>query len=181
MVDCPAELYLGSGSDAISRRPTFPVGQGAVLDTGRPLHPPLLRYVGTVVKQAAALAEMPPGELAHSVYYVSDDAIHLSELCDALARAMESRKAIEVHPALIRTLGLAGDMLERMGMRAPISSLQARELTTNYPIPLDRTLHLVGERVKLDEAARETAKWAMEDRTFQLAVEGKKQYLGGRL
>jgi hypothetical protein len=132
-------------------------------------------YVGTVVRQATALAEMPSGKLAHSVYYVSDDAIHLSELCDALTRAMGSGRAIKVHPAIIRTLGLAGDLLERMGVRAPISSLQARELTTNYPIPLGRTLNLVGERVKLDEAARETVKSAMEDRRFRLAVGGKKQ------
>jgi nucleoside-diphosphate-sugar epimerase len=132
-------------------------------------------YVGTVVRQATALAEMPSGKLGHSVYYVSDDAIHLLELCDALIGAMGSGRAIEVHPAIIRALGLAGDLLLRIGMRSPISSLQARELTTNYPIPLDRTLSLVGERVKLDEAACETVKWAMEDRRFRLAVGAKKQ------
>lgn len=132
-------------------------------------------YVGTVVRQATALAEMPSGKLTHSVYYVSDDAIHLSELCNALAQAMGSGRAIHVNPAVIRALGRAGDLLERAGMRAPISSLQATELTTNYPLPLDRTLSLVGERVDLDQAARETVGWAMEDLRFRSAVAGKRQ------
>jgi nucleoside-diphosphate-sugar epimerase len=132
-------------------------------------------YVGTVVRQATALAEMPSVKLAQSVYYVSEDAIHLSELCSALIGAMGTGRAIEVHSAVIRTLGRFGDSLERIGMRAPISLLQARELTTNYPIPLDRTLSLVGERVELDVAARETVRWAMEDCRFRLAVKGKTQ------
>jgi nucleoside-diphosphate-sugar epimerase len=132
-------------------------------------------YVGTVVRQAIALAEMPSEKLAHSVYYVSDDAIHLSELCTPLIGAMGSGRATEVHPSIIKALGLAGDLLERIGIQAPINSLQARELTTNYPIPLDRTLSLVGERVKLDEAAREMVEWAMEDPQFRLAIKGKKR------
>jgi nucleoside-diphosphate-sugar epimerase len=130
-------------------------------------------YVDTVVRQAVALADMSSQKLRHPVYYVSDDRIHLSELCKALIGAMGSGRVIKVHPAIIRSLGLAGDLLERLGRRAPISSLQARELTSNYPIPLDRTLDLIGRRVNLDEAARETVRWAMEDPSFRLAVERK--------
>lgn len=130
-------------------------------------------YVDTVVRQAAALAEMPSDRLTHSVYYVSDDLIHLSELCSALVGAMGRGRAIEAHPAIIRSLGLIGDALGLMGLRSPITSLQARELTTNYPIPLDRTLSLVGERVRLDEAARETVRWAMQDPQFRVAAVGK--------
>jgi nucleoside-diphosphate-sugar epimerase len=132
-------------------------------------------YVGTVVRQAMALAEMPLGKLDHSLYYVSDDAINLTELCDAFTRAMGTGRVREVPTTIIRTLGLVGDLLERAGLPTPINSMQATEITTNYPIPLDRTLSLVGERVNLDEAARETMKWAMEDRRFRLAVEGKRQ------
>lgn len=132
-------------------------------------------YVGTVVRQAEALADMPSDKLAHSVYYVSDDAVHLSRFCNALIGAMGIGRAISVHPAIIKSLGSVGDFLGQMGIRAPINSLQARELTTNYPIPLNRTLRLVGECLNLDEAARETVEWAMEDQQFRLAADGLKR------
>ena len=127
-------------------------------------------YVGTVIRQAQALSEIPSENLAYSVYYLSDDAIHLSELCHALIDAMETGRAVQVHATLIKFFGVVGDFLLRAGIKAPISSLQAKELTTNYPIPIDRTLGLVREGVGLVEAARETVNWALSDISFSEAV-----------
>jgi nucleoside-diphosphate-sugar epimerase len=132
-------------------------------------------YVRTVAEQAMVLAQTPAEKLTHSVYYLSDEALRLSDFCGALTNAIGSGRAVSVHPAVIRTLGVAGDLLKWAGVRPPIRSLQAQELTTNYPIPIERTLRLVRRHVGLDEAARETIAWAMGDLRFRHAVEGGRQ------
>lgn len=120
-------------------------------------------YVTTVTRQAISFCAMPFSELRNKVYYVSDDAISLQSFCDELKRALGRGRYREAHPALVRALGYAGDAARMMKLPAPINSMQARELTTSFPIPIERTLNTVPDRTDLRVAADETVAWAKSD------------------
>ena len=129
----------------------------------------LLRYYGyveTVCAQAISLSARPFHELPHKVYYLSDDGIPLKTFCDELQRALGQGGYREVAPALLRALGQAGDAARRIGVKSPITSVQARELTTSFPIPIQRTLDMVPDRTDLRHAAEETVAWAKTDSTW---------------
>ena len=131
--------------------------------------PSLRRYYGyveTVVAQAINFSALQFHELPHTVYYLSDDGIPLKTFCDALQRALGQGGYREVAPALLRALGHAGDAARRIGVRSPITSVQARELTTSFPIPIQRTLDIVPDRTDLRHAAEETVAWAKTDPTW---------------
>jgi hypothetical protein len=50
-----------------------------------------------------------------------------------------------------------------MGISPPITSVQARELTTSFPVPIQRTLDIVRDRTDLRVAAEDTVAWAKSD------------------
>jgi nucleoside-diphosphate-sugar epimerase len=124
-------------------------------------------YVRTVCQQAISLATMD-NHHTHNVYYLSDDAIDLQTFCDALRTALGKGKAIQVPSTFIRMLGRAGHVLAGLGLPSPINAMQARELTTNFPIPIERTLDLVPARTDLAAAAAETVAWAKSDPSWAL-------------
>ena len=128
--------------------------------------PHTVRYYGfvrTVAAQAIALLHTRFNDPARRVYYLSDDAISLGVFCDALTAALGQGGARPVPKQMIRALGACGALLERLHLPAPINRMQARELTTNFPIPIEPTLSATGESTALPVAAAETVAWAKSD------------------
>ena len=127
-------------------------------------------YVKTVAAQAISLSRRSPGELGNNVYYVSDEAVQLRTFCDELKRALGRGRYIEIPSAFLKTLGYLGDAAGMIGISPPINSVQARELTTPFPIPLQRTLDVVPERTDLRVAAEETVVWATSDERWLAGI-----------
>lgn len=135
--------------------------------------PKIVRYYGyvkTIVNQTIALARHPFSELPSKVYYLSDEAIHLSDFCAELIRAAGTGRTRHVPNWVIRLGGNAGSLSAFVGGPSPINAMQARELTTNFPVPVSRTLALTNIETNLPEAAAETIAWASENLYFQSAV-----------
>jgi nucleoside-diphosphate-sugar epimerase len=129
-------------------------------------------YVKTIAAQTLALSRLSFVDLPRKVYYISDDAISLGELCSYLVLALRRGRAWSASPSLIRLLGTIGTLNSKLGLLAPINSIQARDLTTNFPIPIEPTLSLTGCVTDLTLAAAETVRWAVQtDERFRSAIE----------
>ncbi|MEX2285185.1 MAG: NAD-dependent epimerase/dehydratase family protein, partial [Gemmatimonadota bacterium] len=143
----------------------YRLARGQLLISNSPTAVRYYGFVHTVAAQAIALARIIEPD-ARYLYYLSDDAIRLRDFCEALRSALGQGHAIAAPPALIRLLGLAGAAVGRLGLRAPITPLQARELTTSFPIPIGPTLEATGLTTDLPAAATETVAWARRDRDW---------------
>ncbi|HEX6694349.1 MAG TPA: NAD(P)-dependent oxidoreductase [Longimicrobiales bacterium] len=141
----------------------YRLAKGQLLISSDPTRVRFYGYVRTVVDQARAFADLEFGDLQHRVYYISDSAISLGTFCDVLVDALGQGRAMRVPSAVIRMLGAIGGGLSRAGLPAPINPMQARELTTNFPVPIERTLELTKCQTNLLTAAEETVAWARLD------------------
>jgi GlcNAc-P-P-Und epimerase len=127
-------------------------------------------YVETVAAQTYSLYLQEFSSLSSKVYYLSDDAIQLHQFSEYLVNALEQGGAWRVPSFFIRLLGLAGELLESLGMSAPINTMQARELTTIFPIPIQPTIDLTHRVTDYANAAAKTVKWALENQPFARGV-----------
>ena len=129
-------------------------------------------YVGTIAAQTLALSRLSFVDLPQKVYYISDDAISLGKFCGYLVLALRRGKAWSAPPSLITLLGTLGTLNSKLGLPAPINSIQARDLTTNFPVPIEPTLSLTECVSDLTLAAAETVTWAIRtDERFRSAIE----------
>jgi len=127
-------------------------------------------YVETVAAQTCKFYLQDFSSLPSKVYYLSDDAIPVHRFCEYLINALGQGRAWRIPPYFIRVLGLAGQLLERFGISAPINSMQARELTTNFPIPIEPTINLTHCVTDYASAAAKTVRWALENPSFARCV-----------
>jgi nucleoside-diphosphate-sugar epimerase len=129
-------------------------------------------YVETIAAQTLALSRLSFVDLPRKVYYISDDAISLGDFCDYLVLALGRGKAWSASPSLIRLLGTIGTLNSKLGLPAPINSIQARDLTTNFPVPIEPTLSLTECVTDLTLAAAKTVSWAIgTDERFRSALD----------
>jgi nucleoside-diphosphate-sugar epimerase len=128
-----------------------------------PSDPNLKRYFGyveTVVGQTLALSRLSFIDLPRKVYYISDNAITMDEFCECLLSALRRGKVWTAPAWFIRLLGSAGASISKCGFHTPIGPVQARELTTNFPVPIEPTLELTDCVTDLSSAAAKTVSWA---------------------
>jgi nucleoside-diphosphate-sugar epimerase len=132
-------------------------------------------YVETIAAQTLALSRLSFVDLPRKVYYISDDAISLGDLCGYLVSALGRGKTWSAPPSLIKLLGTVGTLNSKLGLPAPINSIQARDLTTNFPVPIEPTLSLTGCVTDLSLAATKTVSWAVRtDERFRSAIQTRR-------
>lgn len=117
-------------------------------------------YVETISRQTFILSEQDFGALDHDVFYLTDRPIALSSFCEYALAQLKGGGYYKVPGIFIKKLGLAGQLLQECGFRAPINMMQARELTTNFPIPFERTLKLTQAETDYEYAMKKTIQWA---------------------
>ena len=124
-------------------------------------------YVKTIAAQTLALSRLSFVDLPRKVYYISDDAISLGELCSYLVLALRRGRAWSASPSLIRLLGTIGTL----NSVCPPRSIRSR-LATLRPIPIEPTLSLTGCVTDLTLAAAKTVSWAIRtDERFRSALD----------
>ncbi|WP_028580027.1 NAD-dependent epimerase/dehydratase family protein [Desulfogranum japonicum] len=123
-------------------------------------------YVETIAAQTIAFSKMPFSALPHKVYYISDASLSMNTFCSHLAAALGVGGAWYAPSFVIQCLGLAGEIMGKVSLPRPINSMQARELTTNFPIPIQRTIEATGCSTDYSLAARKMIEWACQDEDF---------------
>lgn len=117
-------------------------------------------YIDNLSSQLTALASAPSDRVHGRTFYLADsEPIALRNWADAFAEEY-GRKIPTIPVAAARLMGIAGDMVGRLGRRAPITSDRVRNLLTEYVYPTDPINAVHGPtRVGWREGVRRTADW----------------------
>lgn len=117
-------------------------------------------YVTNTASQILTLSLADNMPLDRSVYYTGDETIDYDKWADAFAIGLTGRKARRIPVALLKLMGVAGDLGKRLGLPAPIDSGRAFRMSTSSAIDLSPTLSAAGmPQVDFDEGVRRTLAW----------------------
>jgi GlcNAc-P-P-Und epimerase len=130
------------------------------------VHPgfaPILRsygYVGNVADQLLRILEAAPDQVHQQLFYVGDAPIDSAEWLNAWSQQLTGRPIRVVPRWVVRTMALCGDVLKRIGVPAPITSLRYRSMTGNYAPSLAKTISVFGKPpYDLEDGVRQTLEW----------------------
>lgn len=128
------------------------------IDRGRYVHPTGHRipksfgFVGNTIWQIHRLMTAPAAEVVGRTFYAADDPpIEVGEFADRISEEIGCRAARRVPLGVLRTIARAGDVVERAGRRAPLTSFRLENLLTPMVHDLSATLRVTGP-LPYDEA-----------------------------
>lgn len=147
--------------------PRYPREFWKVLQKGWYVHPsgsPVRRayaYVETVLHQLEQLLFLPESKVAEQVFYLSDPVEDIALWVDAFSRALGGRPAKRIPRSVLYALGQVGDGVEAITRRPfYISSSRARSMTTDYVVPLEKSLATLGTGpTSLEDGIVKTVAW----------------------
>ncbi len=117
-------------------------------------------YIDTLASQLEALGTAPADRVHGLTLYLADSPpIDLRAWSDAFAHRFGRRIATLPEP-IARSLGLAGDVMARLGLPAPLTSRRLHNMITDYvydTAPIDR-IH-GPPAISMQEGVRRTAEW----------------------
>ena len=130
------------------------------------LHPggaPVMRawgYVGNSVHQIRRLLELPHEMVHERVFYIADERRDIADWADVVSRRLRGRDARRVPRGLLRALAFGGDLVKALGGPEILTSARYRNMTEDFPVPIERTLELVGPLpFSLEEGVAATLAW----------------------
>jgi nucleoside-diphosphate-sugar epimerase len=141
-----------------------------VLQKGWYVHPsgsPVRRayaFVDTVLHQLQQTLLLPEEKVAGQTFYLSDPVEDIAHWVDAFSYALRGRPARRIPRQLLFALGTAGDAVEAFTRRSfYINSSRARSMTTDYAVPLDKSLAILGPGpISLEDGVKKTVAWLRE-------------------
>jgi nucleoside-diphosphate-sugar epimerase len=146
--------------------PRYPSEFWLVLKRGLYLHPggrSAIRsygYVKNVIDQMIKILDAPPALVGGKVYYLSDLPIPLSDWVNGFALAITGKPARTIPRWLLKAVAAAGTLLNRGGLRFPITLSRYRSMTEDYYSPAQKTIETFGvPPYSLEEGIRETVEW----------------------
>ena len=147
--------------------PRYPQEFWKVLQKGWYVHPsgfPVRRayaFVGTVLHQLQQTLSLPGEKVAGQTFYLSDPVDDIAHWVDAFSCALRGRPARRIPRQFLFGLGKAGDAIETLTRRPfYINSSRARSMTTDYVVPLDKSLATLGAGpASLEDGVLQTVDW----------------------
>lgn len=147
--------------------PRYPREFWRVLQKGwyvHPAGPPVRRayvFVENLLQQMKAALERPAAVVAGQVFYLSDPVEDIARWVDEFSLALRGVPARRIPRSVLFGMGRMGDWLEKCtGRPFYISSSRAHSMTTDYPVPLEKSLQILGAGfISLPEGVRRTVAW----------------------
>jgi hypothetical protein len=104
---------------------------------------------------------LPEEKVAGQVFYLSDPVDDIAHWVDAFSFALRGCPARRIPRELLFGLGAVGDTIEALTRRPfYINSSRARSMTTDYVVPLDKSLATLGTgSVSLEDGVLKTVDW----------------------
>lgn len=117
-------------------------------------------YVGNLVSQLIAAAELPADQVSGKVFYGGDAVLDSAVWLDAFALALTGKPARRVPYAFLRAMALGGDLSAKVGGPSPINSGRLYRMTQDHIAPLGESLRVLGHGPHtLEEGVAATAAW----------------------
>jgi len=134
---------------------------------GRYVHPFRKRihksfgFVGNTMWQLHRLMTAPGAEVLSRTFYVADhQPIEVRDFADRISAALDRRRAMTVPLWVLRAVARAGDVLERTGRRAPLTSFRLANLLTPMVYDLSPLTTVTGTPpYDLDTGVAMTVDW----------------------
>ena len=125
-------------------------------------------YVGNVIWQMEKLLQQQSAEIHRKVFYLGDQPERIIRWVEGFHNELSGRKRMRSVPlAVVRMLAYLGDGISFI-RRKPfyITSSRLRNMTTDYPTPMESTFELLGDPpFSLEQGIHETAAWLRERTT----------------
>jgi hypothetical protein len=97
------------------------------------------------------------------VFYVGDEPIPSAAWLDGFSCVMTDKPVRRVPEGALRTLAEAGELMKRVGVPAPIDRGRFYRITTDYRVPMESALAVLGAgSVSLEQGIAETVDWLRE-------------------
>jgi nucleoside-diphosphate-sugar epimerase len=121
--------------------------------------------VDTVLYQLQQILSLPENKVAGQAFYLSDPVDDIAHWVDAFSCALRGRPARRIPRQFLFGLGKVGDAIETFTHRPfYINSSRARSMTTDYVVPLDKSLALLGPGpMSLEDGVKKTVAWLREN------------------
>ncbi len=118
-------------------------------------------FVLNTVDQIRGLLTAPERETWGRTFYVADNPpIEVRDLADRISAALDQRRVTSLPVPLMRCLGRAGDVIERVGGTAPLTSFRLNNLLTPMTYDLTPLEQLTGKpRYGLEASIPMTTEW----------------------
>jgi GlcNAc-P-P-Und epimerase len=128
-----------------------------------PAKPDVVRsfgYVKNLVWQLQQMLKMPAEKVHQQVFYVGDKPDDLLKWVQHVSFAFTGKPVKLVPIAVVKGLGLIGDLLKKMNIPFPITSTRYNSMTQNYLTPIEKTYITLGKpNYTLEEAVKEFTNW----------------------
>ena len=119
-------------------------------------------YIANAVDQVVAITLVERKSVCASMFYITDPPIDNADWMNAFSVAMTGKQVRRIPIELWRLPAKTGDILNRLGLKFPMSSERLFRLSVNEQIPYQATIELAGlPRVALDEGVRKSVRWYM--------------------
>jgi hypothetical protein len=117
--------------------------------------------VDTVLHQLQQTLVLPEAAVAGQTFYLSDPVDDIAHWVDAFSCAFSGRPARRIPRQFLYGLGKVGDAIETFTRRPfYINSSRARSMTTDYVVPLDKSLATLGAGpASLEDGVLQTVDW----------------------
>jgi nucleoside-diphosphate-sugar epimerase len=146
--------------------PRYPQEFWLVLKKGLYFHPSgrsafrSYGYVMNIVDQMIKILEAPPSLVDKRVYYLGDLPIPLIDWVNGFALAITGKPARIIPRWLLKALAATGTLLDKVGVRFPITLSRYRSMTEDYYSPVERTIRNFGAPpYSLEAGIKETVDW----------------------
>jgi GlcNAc-P-P-Und epimerase len=117
-------------------------------------------YVKNIIYQMLKIFEAQPALVHEKVYYLGDPPIPLIEWVNGFALPITRKPARTIPKWLLETLAASGTLLNRIGIRFPITLSRYRSMTEDYFSPVDKTIKEFGvPPYSLEDGIKETVDW----------------------
>jgi nucleoside-diphosphate-sugar epimerase len=127
-------------------------GRGAVVRT--------YGYVKNVAYQVGKIMQADRAQVDRQTYYLGENPVDSYVWLNAISRALTGRDVRRIPTSLFVIPALAGDILVKCGIRAPLHSARLKNMIEHYPAPTHRTVEAFGlSHPSLEDNVRETVEW----------------------
>jgi len=118
-------------------------------------------FVGNCVYQYAALTQAPQEKISGRMFYMSDyQPLHIRQWADAIREELGAPAVREVPAPLLRAVAKVGDLVQQLGMRAPLTSFRLRNMSSDAVVDTQPMRDAVGELpYSLRDGVKITVDW----------------------
>jgi len=102
-------------------------------------------YVENIVYQMLKIIEVDPEQVNSKTFYVGDEPVYSLEWVDGFSYALRGKKSITLPNYLFKATALFGEILNKLGLPAPIHMDRYRSMTTEYTVPMEDTFNVLGK------------------------------------